>query len=334
MNVTRLSAVVVTWNSKNDIAVCIESLLAQTIRPAEITVVDNASTDGTADFVAANYPTVNLIRLDYNAGFAKANNIGIQASTGEWLLLLNPDASLDPDWAEQLLSFAERDAKIGMLGGVLWRSGGDVGERTVVDSVGIEIFKSRRVRDAGAGEGASVVPSQPVQVFGVCAAAVLLKREMLSDAAMDGQIFPERFFCYYEDADLAWRAFRRGWLAWTIPTAEGFHRRGGSPVGSRFSRYLTHRNRLWLILRNDSFGTLIRAIPELLAHELFMLARVIRYPYLLGAVWQAFAGIYSSLQERKLLPDKSSPAIPFKAGIGFRKAEKAKALSPPKKYFQ
>lgn len=328
---TRVSAVVVTWNSERDIAACLASLQYQTIKPFEITVVDNASDDSTVEFVALNFPDVALIRLDTNAGFAKGNNIGIKASTGDWLLLLNPDAEVDPTWIERLLEVAEGNPRIGMLGGVLWRSGDGLGQYTVIDSLGIEIYKSRRVRDIGAGEKLKHLPESPWQVFGVCAAAVMLKREMLVDISIDSQIFPERFFCYYEDADLAWRAFRRGWQAWLVPLAIGFHRRGGSPVGNRFSRYYTHRNRLWMILRNDSFGSLKWAFPEIFLHELLMLARVIRYPYLLQAVWQSLTGVLVSIRERKLLPDRGSGSLPFKPGIGFSRAEKTAAILPTEK---
>jgi len=331
MTATRVSAVVVTWNSVRDIASCLDSLQSQSIKPFEIIVVDNDSSDGTPDFVALHYPDVELIRLNTNAGFAKGNNIGIKASTGDWLLLLNPDAEVDPKWTERLLEFAEGNRQIGMLGGVLWRSGDDHGDHSTIDSLGIEIYKSRRVRDIGAGEKSKHIPDSPWQVFGVCAAAVILKREMLVDITIESQIFPERFFCYYEDADLAWRAFRRGWQAWLVPSANGFHRRGGSPVGNRFSRYYTHRNRLWMILRNDSFANLMRAFPEIFLHELFMLARVIRYPYLLRAVWQSLAGIGASLRERKSLPDRGSDSLPFKLGIGFSRAEKTAAILPTEK---
>ncbi len=319
-----VSAVVVTWNSKQDIAECLDSLLNQSAKPTEIIVVDNASSDGTPDLISSRYPQIKLIRLATNEGFAKGNNIGIRSTDSAWVVLLNPDARLETGWIECLLNFAADNPAAGALGGVLWSSGGGLPDRTLIDSTGIEIYKSRRVRDSGFGEGNAVLPVTPVRVFGICAAAVLLKRKMLDDIAIDGEIFPERFFCYYEDADLAWRAWRRGWQAWTIPAAEGFHRRGGSPIGSRFSRYYTHRNRLWMIIRNDEFYDLFRAIPEICIHELLMLARVIRYPYLLKAVWQSLGGVGRSLGERRRLQSNSSDPVPFQPGVGFSRSEQNK----------
>ena len=315
-----------TWNSARDIIAAITSLNSQTVPPVSITVVDNASTDGTPDLVAAEFPAVNLVRLKDNIGFAAGNNLGILECEGDWYLLLNPDATIEPEWTEKLLLFSEADPAIGMVGGILWRSGTNPGELKVIDSLGIEIYRSFRVRDAGTGEPETSLPTLPTRVFGVCAAAVLLKREMLTDISIGGEVFPERFFCYYEDADLAWRAWRRGWQAWIVPTAQGVHSRGGSPVGSRFSRYLTHRNRLWLILRNARAVDLPAAIPALIGHEVLMAARLLRYPYLWKAVREALAGTGKSLREHKLLPDKESPVLPFMPGIGFKKVEKRRAI--------
>ncbi len=333
MSAGKVSAIVVTWNSKDDVAACLDSLLVQSVKPIEIIIVDNASHDGTPDFVASKFPEVKLIRLEENEGFARGNNLGVQAASGDWLLLLNPDARLTPNWIELLLEFADNKKMVGALGGLLWRSGRELPERTVIDSVGIEIYLSRRVRDWGSSESRDFLPTTPMPVFGVCAAAALLKRAMLDDVAIAGEVFPERFFCYYEDADLAWRAWRRGWQAWTIPSAEGFHRRGGSALGSRFSRYYTHRNRLWMILRNDSFASLLRSLPEICAHELLMLARILRYPYLLKAVWQALRGIGESFREAGRLPDRQHDPIPFKPGVGFSQAEKKAAMRSDEKYF-
>ncbi len=331
-----VSAIVVTWNSIKTIEACIDSLQIQS-HPVTIVVIDNASSDGTPDLIADKYPDVTLLRQSRNHGFAKANNIGISASKSEWVLALNPDAYISADWVECLLNFAisplpqmnisgndamSGNGRIGMLGGLLLRAE-QVNNPTqlVIDSLGIEIFRSRRVRDRDMGR---LLPdnyceqAEPEQQFGICAAASLYNRAMLVDVSINGEVLPESFFSYYEDADLAWRAWRRGWSAWMVPSAIGWHHRGGSPIGSRFSRYMTHRNRLWMILRNEPINRLLTVFPELFVHELLMLLRVIRYPYLIKAVMETLRGIPQAHSALKQLPDTHKTPPPFQTGIGFK----------------
>lgn len=307
---------VVTWNSEKTIAATLDSLKSQTV-PVDIVVVDNASNDRTTQVIEERYPEVRLIRSDTNDGFARANNVGIVETDSDWVLLLNPDASIESKFIEKLLSFADRSkSRIGMLGGILL-SAKNPQSTPIIDSAGIEIFRSRRVRDRLMGCPLPVELNQPERVFGVCAAAVLCRREMLEDIMIESEIFPEAFFSYYEDADLAWRAWRRGWEAWIVPEAVGYHHRGGSPVGGKFSRYLTHRNRFWMIARNEPLSNLISALPELIGHEILMLLRVIRFPYLLKAVFETLMGMPRARNQYRKLPSVSSNPPPFCRGIGF-----------------
>jgi len=314
-----VSAIVVTWNSQNDIIACLNSLQRQTYPLKEITLVDNCSHDGTIKIIQECFPDVFIEARIWNEGFAQANNIGIGQTDSEWVLTLNPDVKLAANWVETLLGFAEGKDKIGALGGLLWRW--DDKESGIIDSTGIEIFTSRRVRDRHFGAPREAAPGQPEQVFGICAAAALYRREMLEDIAIQKQYFPKRFFCYYEDADLAWRAWRRGWEAWTVPAAQGWHRRGASPNAGHFSRYLTQRNRAWLIIRNDNIDSLLRDAPYIFMHELIMALRILRYPTLAKAVLEAVAGIGEAFKERRELIAINLKAPPFRKGIGFSRKD-------------
>ncbi len=322
-----VAVVVVTWNSSRDIAACLDSLLAQSYPIDSIVVVDNASTDGTPDLVAQRYPSVILDRRHANEGFARGNNLGIAATASDWILTLNPDARLEPDYVKLLLEYAADRSRIGMLAGKLLREVAAEGQGEIIDTTGIEIFLSRRVRDRGAGEPARGRWGVPERIFGACACAALYNRELLDDVAVNGEIFPESFFSYYEDADLAWRAWRRGWEAWFVPGALGWHRRGGSPVGNRFSRYMTHRNRLWLIARNEPLRRTLTAAPELLIHEALMALRVVRYPYLLKAVREALQGLPAARRARLRLTETNRAPPPFQPGTGFGRRSIQQALT-------
>jgi GT2 family glycosyltransferase len=321
-----VAAVVVTWNSARDIGHCLLSLQAQTHRLKTVVVVDNASSDGTVDLVREQYPWVDLIRRDRNEGFARGNNIGITATISEWVLTVNPDACLATDYVERLLDFTRDKPRAGALGGKLIRVNDlanisqaetpDSG-KSIIDTTGIEIFRSRRVRDRDFMRMDEGRRREPERVFGICAAAALYSREMLTDTAVNGEVFPEAFVSYYEDADLAWRAWRRGWEAWYVPPAVGWHRRGGSAAGAGYSRYLTHRNRWWLIARNETMRRTLRVLPEVMAHEALMALRLLRHPYLFKAVWETMHGLPRAERERGELKDLNHDQPPFKKGVGF-----------------
>lgn len=321
-----VSAVVVTWNSHRDIGTCLASIITQSHPVSPVVVVDNGSGDGTTDLVRRDFPQVEVLELEHNEGFARANNLGIERLRTEWVLLVNPDAHLAPDYVQRLLEFAKPWPQVGALGGILLRDDGS----GRVDSAGIEIFRSRRVRDRGTGGAAPPKDAPPEQVFGICAAAALYRRRMLDEAAVEGEVFPERFFAYYEDADLAWRAWRLGWQAWVVPSARAWHRRGGSPAAEGFGRWMTHRNRLWLVARNEPLWRPLTAFPELAAHEALMALRVLRHPSLIGAVIQSLVGLPAALRARRVSAIPDVPA-PFQSGIGFSRQDLHRAAAPPRK---
>ncbi len=321
-----VATVVVSWNSARDIVTCLESLFRQSYPIESILVVDNASTDGTPGLVRNKFPTVTLIRRSINEGFAKGNNIGISATESEWILTLNPDARLAKDFLAKQIEFAESRPRVGSMTGKLLREGQFIQGKPVIDSTGIEIYSSRRVKDRDAGQIDDGTRNNAERVFGACAAAALYRREMLRDVSPDGKEFPESFFSYYEDADLAWRAWRRDWESWYVPEAVCWHKRGGAPVGSRFSRYLTHRNRLWLIARNEPLYRVLKSPASLICHELLLFLRMLRYPYLFKATLEALIGLPAAIRYRKLLPDVTDAILPVRRGSGFSADEKVRHL--------
>jgi len=111
----RLSVVIPTWNGRKLLHLPLDSLRAQTHRDFEVILVDDASTDGTAEFVASSWPEVRLVRLEANRGFPGAVNAGIRAATGEAVALLNNDAAADPGWLEQMESALASQPEAGMV---------------------------------------------------------------------------------------------------------------------------------------------------------------------------------------------------------------------------
>jgi GT2 family glycosyltransferase len=120
-----LSLVIVTWNAKAHALSCLASLVHQSVDNLEIVVVDNASSDGTADAIAARFPTVRLLRNTTNMGFAAANNIGIRTSTKDTLCLINSDVTVPPGCLSRMRSFLDNNPDIGLIGPVMMGPSGE-----------------------------------------------------------------------------------------------------------------------------------------------------------------------------------------------------------------
>ena len=294
---TRVSAAVINWNNREYILGCLRSLLAQTNVELDVVILDNGSTDGSVELIESEYPRLRVIKNGKNLGFAAAHNIGFRETSGEWHLVLNSDVVLQPNYIGSLISAASHDRQIGAAGGKLLRFELSLGE-PVIDSVGIEMFASRRVWDRGTGEIDRGQYEVEQRVFGCCAAAALYRREAMMSIAPDGEIFPEIYFAYYEDVDLAWRMNERGWSCLYVPTAVGRHVRGGSTTGSATTRRLVFRNRYVLMVRNDSLSGLLRNAGPVIAVESAQLLRLIKYPNLLLQIPRIVAAATRALKQR------------------------------------
>ena len=263
----QVSVGIVTYDSAPDIVRCLQAVRAQSPLPAEVLVWDNASADGSVELARGLGATVIVSAV--NIGFAAAANELIRRTRSPYVLLLNPDASLAPDYLEQLCGVAESDPRIGSLTGKLVRPGPFGGPR-VLDSTGHVLYRNRWARNRGETEPDRGQFDEAGEVFGVCAAAALYRRAMLEDVRVGDEYFAESFFAYLEDVDLDWRARLRGWKAYYVSSALAAHDRGHK--GKRRTVHagvLRHslKNRYLLMLRNDRVPDLLRDGPAILALE-------------------------------------------------------------------
>jgi GT2 family glycosyltransferase len=238
---------IVTFNSAEDITACLDSLAEQTHRDFRIHVLDNASTDGTLEKLAGF--DVALVRSPSNTGFAKAHNDLIRAYPAEYVLLLNPDAILRPDYLEKIIAALDARPDAASATGKLMRMDG-----VTIDSTGIIMLRNQRHLDRGAGEPDRGQFDKPEDVFGPSGAAAVYRMKALNDVAIDGQFFDEDFFAYREDADLAWRCRLMGWSSIYVPSAVALHKRRVTPERrsqlSAMINYHSVKNRFLLRLNN------------------------------------------------------------------------------------
>ncbi len=226
-----VSVLITTYSSARFLEACLSSLRGQVYRPLDVIIVDNASNDGTRDLLANAGPGTTVIYNDTNIGFAAAQNQAARLAQGSWLLSLNPDIVLGPDFVAKAVASGDLHPKIGVVCGKLlrWNPGSDPEFSRVIDSTGIYFLPNLRHLDRGAGETDHGQFERVEYVFGATGAAVLYRRSMFEDVSVDGEFFDEQFFAYREDADVAWRAQLMGWRCLYTPQAIAWHVRRVTP---------------------------------------------------------------------------------------------------------
>ncbi|MEW6610831.1 MAG: glycosyltransferase family 2 protein [Patescibacteria group bacterium] len=270
----KVSVHIVTYNSLTYLDVVLLSLTHQVFSDWSLLIIDNASSDGTVEYLAARWPQFKIVRNRENVGYARAHNQAIQFSDSEYVLTLNPDIILHEWYITRLVDALESDPDAASATGKLLRAQGIPGELTsktfsrALDSTGILYDRRRWFRDRGAGEDDHAQYNTAGEIFGVSGAAALYRREALDEVAYRKQenieYFDELFHSYKEDVDLSWRLQRWGWHARYVPTARAYHYRRvgatGTDVGafirehaSRSSRtaFLSYRNHLYLLIKNE-----------------------------------------------------------------------------------
>ncbi len=241
----KVTVIIVNWNGEHFLHRCLSALLAQTVVPHEIILVDNASTDSSLDIVR-HFPSVRLLAQNENIGFALGNNLAIETATAEseWIALLNPDAFVEPRWLEALLSAAHDYRMFDVLGCQLVVATNP----TVLDGVGDAYHVSGRIWRIGHGEQMPFLSDQVREVFAPCAAAALYRRSAFEEVGG----FDEDFFCYVEDVDLGFRLRLAGYRCLYVPQSVVHHVGSGTTGGqhSDFSVYHGHRNLVWTFVKN------------------------------------------------------------------------------------
>jgi len=226
-----VSVTLVTYNSGRFIRRCLESVLEQRYPHLEIIVIDNASTDGTADILDQFAGRCSIHYNPENIGFAAAQNQAIALTRGDWILTLNPDVLLMQTFVEELVLAASVDPKVGTVCGKLLSISAtfDLPEEQLVDSTGIYFTPMLRHLDRGSQEPDKGHYLNFEYVFGATAAAALYRRAMIDDISIQGEFFDSDFFVYREDADVAWRAQLMAWQCLYTPLACGYHVRNVLP---------------------------------------------------------------------------------------------------------
>jgi GT2 family glycosyltransferase len=315
MNTRRnaVSVVIVNYNGENLLPDCLNAVYGQTHVPTEIIVVDNASPDKSVEVIRRDHHRVTLLAEPENLFFAAGANRGIAAASGEFILLLNNDCMLDPQYIEMaLIPMLERD-DIGAVTGRIMRIDG-----ATFDAAGQVISRSRKPLDRGYGQADNGQFSEPEEVHSAGGVAPLIRRAMLDDIAVEGQWFDEAFVQYYEDLDLFWRARNLGWRSWYTPAATARHYRGATGQSGRAVQGWVRsfafanlppelqvhvlKNRYAVMAKNDRLGSWLLNLPWILAYEFKIFAYILMVrPSLFPRYFKGFGFLKHAFAQRRIL---------------------------------
>ena len=239
----KVTIVIPNYNGKHFMEPCLSSLSEQTYKDFHILVIDNASSDGSIEYMEENYPDIELIKLQKNYGFSKAVNIGIQHSRTPYVILLNNDTTVDTRYVEEMVKAIEKSPKI-----------------FSVSSKMIQMYHPELIDSAGdlytlLGWGVCRGCGRPVsnyqkydEIFTACAGAAIYRRSVFDEIGY----FDENHFAYLEDIDIGYRARIYGYYNMYCPTALVYHV-GSGTSGSKYNSFkvkLAARNNLYLNYKN------------------------------------------------------------------------------------
>ena len=240
MSAPKVSIIIVNYNGKELLQKCLDSLLNVKYDNFEIILVDNNSTDGTVEFITKNHPSIIIIKLDSNKGFAEPNNVAAKISKGKYLLFLNNDTVVTPNFISEMVKVMETDKKIAVCQSLLLKPDGSVDSSgDFIDHLGV-VYNSKtkidEIREVSSARGASM----------------LVRSDIFEK--LDG--FDQKFFITFEDVDLCWRSWILGYRVLIIPTSIVYHE-GGITIKKIKSEIAFHGFKNQLAMKITNFEPIL-----------------------------------------------------------------------------
>jgi len=249
-----LSVVIVNWNTKGDLLHCLASLIQTAPEEAcEVIVVDNGSTDGSADAVKGSFPSVRVIENDGNFGFSRAANQGLRGASGRYLLLLNPDTEVKKGALRRLVTFMEGHPEAGCAGPRLLHADGTP-QNSIANfpSLVTELLNKSLLRRFFPGRypGKERFYPEPIAVDSVIGACMIVRRKVIEEVGL----LDEDYFLFLEETDWCYRMKRAGWKVYHVPGAEVIHYQGkGAEQDKKRAKIEYYRSRYLFFKKNRGF---------------------------------------------------------------------------------
>jgi GT2 family glycosyltransferase len=284
-----ISIIILNWNAKEMTKECLNSIKNQSFKDYETILVDNASTDGSSEYLKKRFPEINLIKNKENYGYAKGNNIGIKKARGNYILILNNDIVLDKTFLKEL---DKNKNKADILGTknyfydkpkIIWAIGSKLNKFTMRANLVANKLKDSKEIDK-------------MKINHAVGSAMLVNKKVFEKVGY----LNENYFAYFEETEFQLRAQEYGFKISWIPSAKLWHKVGFSTGGGRtpLSAYYLTRNRAYCIKQHAKY-------------------KIIAYPYWILEVFVRL--IYGFLKNRKFAK------MSWKGAIGFFKGEKGRS---------
>jgi GT2 family glycosyltransferase len=248
---TDLSIVIVNWNTKEYLLRCLESVFQSAKRNSwEVMVIDNGSQDGSAREAKRLFPVIHLIANEKNLGFAKATNQGLKYSSGEYLLLLNPDTEVRREAIVKLVHFMENNPDVGVAGPQLLNGDGSR-QNSIANfpSLATELLNKSLLRWIFPNRfpGKERDYPEPIEVESVIGACLLTRREAIERIGM----LDEDYFLFFEETDWCYRMKKAGWKVYHVPQSKIVHFQGkGAETRKREAKVEYYRSRYHFFKKN------------------------------------------------------------------------------------
>ena len=280
-----VTVIILNWNGKKFLAECLDSVKRQTYRDLSILVVDNASTDGSVEYLRQAYPDVRLLVNPENLGFAGGNNSGIRVCSTPYLVILNNDTDMHPECISEMKKAMDQDMSIGACASRIFLKF----EENRLDATGLSPCAEGLGLGRGRMEPAENYPKAE-EVFFASDCCTLYRKAMLDELGL----YDEDFFAYADETDMGWRARARGWKCVYVPTASiNHHHSGSSGSVSPFKVFLVERNRICVAIKNFP--------PALLLYG-------IRYTFT-RYFWQAYGALFKKGRAGEFTSEFSAPRL-------------------------
>lgn len=331
-----VSVNILSYNSKRYIEGCLDTVLMQTYKNLEILVIITGSDDGSSELIKQKYgrqKRIKIIDAGTNLWFSRGHNLGIKSSTGEYVFVLNQDTVLEKDFIAKLVAAMEEDKTLGSVSGKLFHYNFSINSKTkILDSTGIEIFKTRRVIDRGQWERDERQYDADLEIFGASGAAALYRRSALEAVKLPkgrtpsplqgegrGEVYEyydEDFIAYKEDIDLSWRLQLAGYRCRYVPEAILYHGRTvGRSWPNQVVRFIVNRRRQSRLVRKMAFKNhyLMMVKCEIAQHfwsqfafifireSLLLVYTMIFEPFQFATLTELYREIPEALRKRKLI---------------------------------
>ena len=254
----KVNIIIVTYNSRQNLEICLRSLFDQSYQNYDITISDNGSQDNSLEFVKEHFPKVRLIENGSNFGYSEGNNIGVRMTDGDYVAVVNNDAEFDRDWLKNLIAVIRTDAGIGAVTSkILFFD-----DRKKINCLGNTVHFSGLVFCQKIGQSSSRY-NEVLEVPATSGAAFVISRKVINQF---GNLFDNAYWMSVEDTDLSWRLRMAGYKIMAVPASVAYHKYDLKFTPDKLY-HLECGRYLW-IFKNYSFPTIFLLLPSFFLTEM------------------------------------------------------------------